>query len=310
MWISILLIAAVNPTVETVVAALAEKDCPKIFGMLTEHFQKSVPKEKWPSFCNGMGNDIGAVSSITFDGTRDNWASYTISGPKGTLKLRLAFDEQGKISGLGLRSPPPPVAASKVRYRWPLTKPSLVFWGGDTEELNHHVGVSEQQRATDTDVVNADGKMSTGTGKNNEDYFTFGTPVVAAAKGRVIVAIDGTPDNTPGVMNRVVVSGNVVIIEHGPGEFAHYCHLKQGSVRVKLGQDVQAGEVLGLGGNSGNSSQPHLHWHVQDSPLMGQGKGIDPVFSGICLVKDGKQTPVAEYRLRKGDVVVPCAAAR
>jgi len=69
------------------------------------------------------------------------------------------------------------------------------------------------------------------------------------------------------------VGGNHVIIDLGGGRYAFYAHLQPGSLRVILGQKVRRGEVVGLLGNSGNSTEPHLHFHLSDgnSPLASEG---------------------------------------
>jgi murein DD-endopeptidase MepM/ murein hydrolase activator NlpD len=90
---------------------------------------------------------------------------------------------------------------------------------------------------------------------------------------------DSIPENVPGVTSRAVpitletVGGNHVIIDIGGGYYAFYAHLRPGSIRVKVGDRVKRGQVVGLVGNSGNSTEPHLHFHVSDanSPLGSEG---------------------------------------
>ena len=82
---------------------------------------------------------------------------------------------------------------------------------------------------------------------------------------------DGIPENVPGINSRAVpitlempLAGNHVILDIGGGRFAFYAHLQPGSLRVKLGDKVRRGQVLGLVGNSGNSTEPHLHFHIEN----------------------------------------------
>jgi len=90
---------------------------------------------------------------------------------------------------------------------------------------------------------------------------------------------DGIPENVPGIDSRAVpitletVGGNHVILDIGGGHFAFYAHLQPGSLRVKLGEKVRRGQVVGLVGNSGNSTEPHLHFHIENgsSPLGAEG---------------------------------------
>jgi murein DD-endopeptidase MepM/ murein hydrolase activator NlpD len=102
---------------------------------------------------------------------------------------------------------------------------------------------------------------------------------LAVADGTVVATKDGIPENVPGPTSRAVpitletVGGNHIILDLGNGRFAFYAHLQPGSLRVKNGDKVRRGQVLGLVGNSGNSTEPHLHFHISDanSPLASEG---------------------------------------
>lgn len=92
-------------------------------------------------------------------------------------------------------------------------------------------------------------------------------------------ARDSIPENVPGITSRAVpitletVGGNHIILDIGEGRFAFYAHLKPGSIRVHGGDRVRRGQAIGLVGNSGNSTEPRLHFHVSDanSPLASEG---------------------------------------
>jgi biotin carboxyl carrier protein len=113
----------------------------------------------------------------------------------------------------------------------------------------------------------------------NENYYAEGNDALAVANGIVVAVKDSIPENVPGVSSRAVpitletVGGNHVIIDIGGGYYAFYAHLRPGSLRVKVGDRVKRGQVVGLVGNSGNSTEPHLHFHVSDanSPLGSEG---------------------------------------
>jgi murein DD-endopeptidase MepM/ murein hydrolase activator NlpD len=89
---------------------------------------------------------------------------------------------------------------------------------------------------------------------------SFGQDVLAPADGRVVALLDGTPDNTANHADPSPYSGNYVLIEHAPGEFTSLGHLQNGSVEVKVGQEVKRGQRVARCGNSGHTSQPHLHF--------------------------------------------------
>ncbi|HJQ63377.1 MAG TPA: peptidoglycan DD-metalloendopeptidase family protein, partial [Burkholderiales bacterium] len=128
-----------------------------------------------------------------------------------------------------------------------------------------------QRFATDWGKRDADGRMFQGDEKDNKSYFGYGADVIAVVDAIVVRATDGIPENVPGFDSRAVpmtpetISGNHVILDLGQGRYAFYAHLVPGSVRVKIGDRVKRGQLLGRVGNSGNSTGPHLHFQICDS---------------------------------------------
>jgi hypothetical protein len=102
----------------------------------------------------------------------------------------------------------------------------------------------------------------------NTRFFGYGQDVLAVADARVARVLEGVPENVPGAESRAVpinvttVTGNAVWLDLGENRFAFYAHLRPGSIRVHEGDVVHRGDVLGSLGNSGNSTAPHLHFHV------------------------------------------------
>jgi len=136
-----------------------------------------------------------------------------------------------------------------------------------------------QRFAIDFVMVDSTWKTFRGDQLKNESYYCYGVDALAVADGIVVARKDSIPQNIPGANSRAVpitletVGGNHVILDLGGGRFAFYAHLQPGSLRVKLGDRVKKGQVLGLVGNSGNSTEPHLHFHMADgnSPLGSEG---------------------------------------
>jgi murein DD-endopeptidase MepM/ murein hydrolase activator NlpD len=136
-----------------------------------------------------------------------------------------------------------------------------------------------QRFAIDYVKVNDHNTTYDGDKLKNESYGAEANDALAVANGRVVAVKDSIPENVPGVNSRAVpitletVGGNHVIVDIGGGHYAFYAHLKPGSIRVRVGDRVKRGQVLGLVGNSGNSTEPHLHFHVSDanSPLGSEG---------------------------------------
>jgi N-acyl-D-aspartate/D-glutamate deacylase len=136
-----------------------------------------------------------------------------------------------------------------------------------------------QRFAIDWIQLRPDGSRHEGDPKDNRNYRAYGQHALAVADGMVSAVKDGIPENVPGPTSRAVpitlqtIGGNHVIVDLGGGVFAFYAHLQPGSIKVKVGDQVRRGQVLGLVGNSGNSTEPHLHFHLSDanSPLGGEG---------------------------------------
>jgi murein DD-endopeptidase MepM/ murein hydrolase activator NlpD len=152
----------------------------------------------------------------------------------------------------------PPAAGTALLYRLPVV--------GTWRVQRTHVGnTRDQAYAFDMYMPNSSGKAYSGDGKRNTDWPAYGQPIVADAPGVIAIAADGIPDNEPGIVNTYDQHGNYVVIDHRNGEFSLMAHLIPGSLRVRLGQSVNTGEELGRCGNSGRTTNPHLHWQVMDN---------------------------------------------
>jgi murein DD-endopeptidase MepM/ murein hydrolase activator NlpD len=165
-----------------------------------------------------------------------------------------------------------------------------------------------------------DGRSFSGDAKDNKSYRCYGAEALAVADAVVVATKDGIPENVPGPTSRAVpitletVGGNHVILDLGGGRFAFYAHLQPGSLRVKTGDKVRRGQVVGLVGNSGNSTEPHLHFHISDSnsPLgseglpyalpsfevQGRGFGWKPTPPAAATEKRQNQMPVENEVIR------------
>jgi hypothetical protein len=167
---------------------------------------------------------------------------------------------------------------STIRFRIPLDGPVTVGWGGATPEVNYHVVAPDQRWAYDL-LVTVDGVTHAGDGRRREDYYIYDRPVVAPAAGKVHAISDGDPDMSIGEMGGGHdPGGNQVVLEVAPGQFLLLWHLRPGSIVVKPGDSVVEGQLLGRAGNSGNTSEPHLHIHLQDGPDLALAEGIPLYF--------------------------------
>ena len=114
-------------------------------------------------------------------------------------------------------------------------------------------------------------------------YPFFGVPIYAAADGIVVEATDGMAEQVPGPPQGCDGGtrwpGNHIVVDRGDGNFALYAHIKTGTVAVKAGDHVKTGDVIGRLGNTGNSSAPHLHFHVMDGPSPLAARGLPYEFT-------------------------------
>lgn len=145
--------------------------------------------------------------------------------------------------------------------------------------------------------IGPDGRLFRTDGKDSKDYYGYGQQVLAVGNGRICALKNGLPDNTGNnnQASRAItldnIVGNYVTIDLGGGHYALYAHLQPGSIRVKLGQKVTAGQVVGLLGNSGNSDAPHLHFQLSDgnSPLGSEGIPYAlPGFTQLGILPNGE----------------------
>lgn len=138
------------------------------------------------------------------------------------------------------------------------------------DESRHHALHAASACALDVAPVDAKGRVHTGKGKANEDWLSWERELLAVADGRVLRARDDLPDDEAwkGVADPARANDLVLALEGG---LAFYQHLRQGSLEVEPGADVERGDVLARIGNSGNSTWPHLHFAVYER-FEGEGR--------------------------------------
>ncbi|HDR4564672.1 M23 family metallopeptidase [Bacillus paranthracis] len=147
----------------------------------------------------------------------------------------------------------------KVVVRFPLNERALIGWGGDRLETNYHVIKPNERWAYDILIPPAEVKSS-----KLDDYGIYGAKVMAPASGTVVSINNDEKDLVPGSDDFQSMAGNHIYLRlDGTGTFLVLAHLKKGSIKVKEGQHVNEGEFLAQVGNSGSSSEPHLHIHHQ-----------------------------------------------
>jgi hypothetical protein len=146
-----------------------------------------------------------------------------------------------------------------------------------------------QRFAIDWIRVDADGQAVTGDPSEVSNWVGYGAQVMAVADGVVVASLDDLENQTPGslpdpsTINLKNIDGNYVVVDHGDGLYSFYAHLQPGSVAVEVGDEIRAGDRLGLLGNTGNTSAPHLHFHVIRGPSPVASDGFPYVFDSFLL---------------------------
>jgi len=130
----------------------------------------------------------------------------------------------------------------------------------------------------DWEQTDAGGRIYVGPRAKLESYAIFGQPVLAVADAVVVLVIDGEPEQTPGNYPTNIAldkaDGNMVILDLGTHRCALYAHMQPGSIKVRSGEKVHLGQVIGLVGDTGNSIVPHLHFQVTDGPSSLSSNGL------------------------------------
>jgi hypothetical protein len=177
--------------------------------------------------------------------------------------------------------------------------------GGRSTLLSHHYAYSTPNVRDALDFVRLDeGRGYDGDPKRAESWYGFGEPVLAPADGTVVSVSDIHPDEPIGELGQTPPYGNHVLLEIGNHRYAVMAHLKQGSARVSEGERVRLGQQIAAVGDSGNSLWPHLHFHVQDGPVIDQrARTIPVVFRDVLLIRGGRESTPAEADLRRGDQI-------
>jgi murein DD-endopeptidase MepM/ murein hydrolase activator NlpD len=207
---------------------------------------------------------------------------------------------------------------SQTKFSLPLE--GMWYDGSGPTLHTHHRWAVPEEFAHDFVRIGAEGLAYSGDGTHFTDYYAYGQPVLAAADGQVVAVLNDVEEDegllqragepldlyTQRIVGRQTeqlkqgargIVGNHVIIKHG-GEYSVYAHLKPGSVLVKPEQMVTRGERIAAVGNSGSSTEPHLHFQVCDAPDALMSAGIPARFENIEIYG-----AMEERELQSGDLV-------
>lgn len=273
-------------------------------------------RDKMIGFLGLLKNDHGPLKVVQFkyfdtrkqrQNPRQLAVYHTVFEDGSWWALRIGLDDAGLVDRLIITDPNYnevlPERKSSVQLELPFLAGErwYVLWGGKSEEMNYHASSRSQRNALDLLIRHPySGQTYDRSGNTNEDYYSYGRTILAPVGGTIANVIDGVEDNSPGQMNPRQLTGNTVVIQVSENEYLLLAHLKNGSIEVREGDAISVGETIGLVGNSGNSSEPHLHMQLMSKPSMSEAIGVEIRFRELAV---HGESLVENYSPVRSDVI-------
>lgn len=258
-----------------------------IHAMLSKSFQQQASATAMNQLLSTFQKNFGNFTSFTFTESQGGKDTFLGTFENGQQNIGIYVDETGKIAGLLFKpienKEPAKFERNTTKLRLPFDGTWLTFWGGTEKAQNYHVTTRVQQGAFDFLKLGKNNRSYQRSGTRNEDYYAFGQPLFAVCEAVVYEVNTGVDDNRPTQMNPAQPLGNSIMLKTENDEYIVYAHLENGTVAVKAGDKVTKGQYLGNCGNSGNSSEAHLHLHIQDGPSLMKASGARCFFEEVLV---------------------------
>jgi murein DD-endopeptidase MepM/ murein hydrolase activator NlpD len=176
--------------------------------------------------------------------------------------------------------------SSSVKYSLPFHGTWTVVNGGVTQKESHSWEIPTQRYAYDFVILDKTGKSFNGEETRPDSFYCYGKDIFAPADGVVIEVGNGNPDSKITLDRKAIcaagdIRGNYILVKHSKDEYSLLAHLKPDSIIVSVGQNITLGEKLAECGNSGNSSEPHLHFQIQAGQSFYSSPGLPVEFNNI-----------------------------
>jgi hypothetical protein len=173
----------------------------------------------------------------------------------------------------------------KCDYILPFTGKWTVVNGGFNKQLSHSWGILSQRYAYDFLILDDEGKFCTGDNKSVQNYFCYGKDIIAPANGKIVEIgrkqKDSYVDGKNGYCDAFDLRGNYIVIKHNDCEYSLIAHIMPDSITVNVGDEVKQGEVIAKCGNTGNTSQPHIHFQLQSGKNHFTSATLPIIFTNI-----------------------------
>ena len=281
----------------------------KIRSLYTEEMKKNYSLEATEEFFGNMVIENGKVRGFELlEYISPDQATFRVSFDRIARDFNIVLDSEDRLGGLRIFphtniAIPGDEQKHKMSLILPFQDRWKVLWGGDTAETNiYHDTPSQKYAVVFIGLASEGNQRFVGDGRKNTDYFAFGREVLAPAGGEVIEVIDGVRDNPPGSSNPFSALGNAIFIKHADGEVSVLAHLQQGSITVKPGDEVITGQVIARCGNSGDASEPMLHYHLQNNDVIQDALGVKCFFKKVYREMSGSLVIESDYTPKKGDI--------
>lgn len=274
-------------------------DFEKIYHCTSKDFQQLVSLEQFIELAASFNVGV-ELYQIEFKTSIQNLNQYIWLDDQKEKAISVSFDRNQQIQSLYLK-PFITYAESDKRftqntYRMPIKGEWFVFWGGANELINYHYAYESQRFAYDL-IKLKEGSSYKDTQIRNENFYAFNEDILAPADGKIVKINNGIKDNIPGEMDSENPAGNYVIIEHPNNEYSILAHLKKNSIQVNVDEHIKEGQYIGKCGNSGNSSEPHLHFQVMDSSSIENGKSLRIRFkNGVEPIQGDMVSNIQEFK--------------
>lgn len=231
----------------------------------------------------------GVVLNLVFPHPMLNWIAllcfFTLLDITFWLSIWMILGNLYAKISYGSKLPSKDNYDCKVDYILPFTGKWTVFNGGADKALSHSWDIIPQRYAYDFIIMDDEGKSFRGDSKNLQSYYCYGEDVIAPADGIVVKVSNKHRDSrvtgTKVFCDTWDIRGNFIVIKHAEKEFSVVAHLIPGSIPQQVGDKVKQGEVIGKCGNSGNTSEPHIHFQLQSGKSFFASAGLPISFVNV-----------------------------
>jgi hypothetical protein len=317
----------ISPEASRLVELFAAREVTEIHAWMTPELRARLRLDELEAAADRLVEEFGAPLGVMEEHDHREgelrWYSGLVvhgtAGGRGEITpvlYQFALDSAGRLARMLVREhwfwtqieAPADAYVPITRFHFIGRGEWTVTHGGRTTLTNYHHKSRGQRFAFDMVVTKNGRRRAPGSNpKDNGSYYCHGEQLMAPAAGVVVRAINDVKENVPGTRGRA--GGNGLVIDHGFGEFSAIWHAIPGSVRVRVGDRVEPGQVVALAGNSGRSTGPHVHFHVThtNSP---HAFGLAAEFVDVWIddVWHDRAMPVRGEKVRSGMVKAKTAA--